>query len=106
MTRQRQAFSCKCLHSLLISFALYPLADIGRATEQADTALFAGTQETYDLRIHNRDFAQVNNCPFRAVAYFLLHQLQITRANSADQPDDFALPVGLPFNFQEMSTPP
>src|SRR5215469_16473123 len=63
-------------------------------------------QETYDLRIHNRDFAQVNNCPFRAVAYFLLHQLQITRANSADQPDDFALPVGLPFNFQEMSTPP
>ena len=74
----------KALADLPISFAPNPLADRGWATQQTDTAPFVGAHETYDLRVHNRDFAQVNNCPFHAVTYFTLYQFQISRSNSPD----------------------
>jgi len=53
-----------------------------------------------DLRVHDGDFAQVENCLSRAVVYLFLYFAKMFSADSADQPDDCGSPVGLLFNLQ------
>jgi hypothetical protein len=82
------------------SFPQNPLTNIWRAAHQSSSFSFDDTQKPYDIRVHYRDVAQVQNFRFSAVVYLFLYFIESFGLNSADQPDDFGFAVGLPFNLQ------
>jgi hypothetical protein len=88
------------LSSSFGSFSQNPFPDVGRAGHQSDSFSFARTQEPYNVGIHDRDFAQVENNPFSAIARLCLQFLKIFRSDSADQSDDCRFLAGLRFNLQ------
>src|SRR5262249_14994049 len=88
------------LPSPFSSFPQDPFADIGRATDHLGSCQFAHTQKPDDVRVHDCYLAQIENCGFRRRLDLSLYFVEMFCSDSADQPDDCAFPVRLPFNLQ------
>jgi hypothetical protein len=94
------SYLAKVLNAFFGSFPQNPLTNIWRAAHQSSSFSFDDTQKPYDIRVHYRDVAQIQNFRFSAVAYLFLYFIESFGLDSADQPDDRGFAVGLPFNLQ------
>jgi hypothetical protein len=95
-----------CRLRTLRALANNPFAHIGRALDEFDALIFAANKEPNHLKIHEGDFAQIQDFVCAAITHCRSNAGDKVRLNSADQPQSGHASITVFLNPQHFALAP